>query len=214
MSQEILEKLKNAVINGDSETARDETKKALKAGISASEALDALVAGMNVIAKKFEDAEIFLPQVMVAADAMVEGIKILEPELSKRGATAKLGTVVIGTVQGDIHDIGKTLVAIMLRGAGFEVHDLGRDVKIPLYWETAKATNADIVAVSALMSTTTLFQRNVVEAGKEEGLYPKVKVLVGGACTTPEWAEKIGANYGANAAEAIKVARALVGKGG
>lgn len=213
MSKAILDKLKNAVIEGDSDAATSGAKEALESGIPASQAVDALAAGMNEIARRFEDAEIYLPQVMVAADAMIAGIKVLEPELSKTGATAKLGTVVIGTVQGDIHDIGKTLVAIMLRGAGFEVHDLGRDVKIPLYWETAKKTNADIVAVSALMSTTTLFQRNVVLAGKEEGLYPKIKVLVGGACTSPEWAEKIGASYGQNAAEAIRVAKAMVGKG-
>ncbi len=167
---------------------------------------------MNHVAKQFEDAEIFLPQVMVASEAMIAGIDILEPELVKGGASSKLGKVVIGTVEGDIHDIGKTLVAIMLRGAGFEVHDLGRDVKVERYWEVAKETGADIVAVSALMSTTTLNQRKVVQVGKEEGLYPKTKVLVGGACTTPEWAEKIGAFYAENAATAINVCRNMVGK--
>ncbi|MCP8307828.1 MAG: cobalamin-dependent protein [archaeon] len=212
MSKAILDKLKNAVIEGDSDVATTGSKDALKSGISAKEAVDALASGMGVIAQKFEDAEIWLPQVMVAADAMIAGIKVLEPELAKAGASAKLGTVVIGTVQGDIHDIGKTLVGIMLRGAGFEVHDLGRDVKIPLYWETAKSVNADLVAVSALMSTTTLFQRNVVLAGKEEGLYPKIKVIVGGACASPEWAEKIGASYAQNAGEALKVVKAMMGR--
>lgn len=212
MSKTILDKLKNAVIHGDSDVATSEAKEALKAHISAKDALDALSAGMSVIAQQFEDAEIWLPQVMVGAEAMIEGIKVLEPELAKAGATGKLGTVVIGTVQGDIHDIGKTLVGIMLRGAGFEVHDLGRDVKIPLYWETAKAKNADLVAVSALMSTTTLFQRNVVLTGKEEGLYPKIKVIVGGACASPEWAEKIGASYAQNAGEALKVVKTMLRK--
>ncbi len=209
---EILETIKNAVISGDTEKAKSEVTKALSSGIPAKTVLDALVSGMNVIAKQFEDAEIYLPQVMVAADAMIAGINILEPELVKGGATAKMGTVVIGTVEGDIHDIGKTLVGMMLRGAGFDVHDLGRDVKVERYWEVAKEKNADIVAVSALMSTTTLNQRRVVEVGKEEGLYPKVKVLVGGACTTPEWAEKIGAYYAENAGVAIAVARKMVGK--
>ncbi len=212
MSKAILDKLKNAVIKGESDVTTSGSKEALKAGVSAKDAVDALAAGMGIIAQKFEDAEIYLPNVMVAADAMIAGIKVLEPELAKAGATAKLGTVVIGTVQGDIHDIGKTLVGIMLRGAGFDVTDLGRDVKIPLFWENAKAKNADVVAVSALMSTTTLFQRHVVLAGKEEGLYPKIKVLVGGACASPEWAEKIGASYAQNAGEALKVAKAMMKK--
>jgi methanogenic corrinoid protein MtbC1 len=154
--------LKNAVIQGDADTAKSGVNEALRSGMSAKDTLEALVSGMNVIAKQFEDAEIYLPQVMVAADAMIAGIDILEPELAKTGKTAGMGKVVIGTVQGDIHDIGKTICAIMLRGAGFQIFDLGRDVKIDLYWDTAKANDADIVAVSALMSTTTLFQRNVV----------------------------------------------------
>ena len=204
------DKLKNAVIQGDADTAKSGVNEALRSGMSAKDTLDALVSGMNVVAKQFEDAEIYLPQVMVAADAMIAGIDLLEPELAKAGKTAAMGKVVIGTVQGDIHDIGKTICAIMLRGAGFQIFDLGRDVKIDLYWETAKANDADIVAVSALMSTTTLFQRNVVEAGKEAGMYPKVGVLVGGACATPEWAEQIGAAFGANASEAVYRAREMV----
>jgi dimethylamine corrinoid protein len=147
---------------------------------------------------------------MVAAEAMEAGIKVLEPELAKTGGTAKLGKVVIGTVEGDIHDIGKTLVAIMMRGGGFEVWDLGRDVKVDRYWEVAKANGCNIVAVSALMSTTTLNQRRVVNAGKEWNMYPKVKVLVGGACATPEWGEKIGATYAANASDALAKARMMV----
>lgn len=208
----VLEVLKKGVIEGDTELIKREVTSAIKSGLPPQQILDALVSGMNHVAKQFEDAEIFLPQVMVASEAMIAGIEILEPELTKGGATSKLGKVVIGTVEGDIHDIGKTLVAIMLRGAGFEVHDLGRDVKVEKYWETAKAVGANIVAVSALMSTTTLNQRKVVQAGKEEGLYPNTKVLVGGACTTPEWAEKIGAYYAENAAQAVRVARNMVGK--
>lgn len=208
----ILESLKKGVIEGDAELVKREVGSAIKSGLPPQQILDSLVSGMNHVAKQFEDAEIFLPQVMVSSEAMIAGIEILEPELTKGGATSKLGKVVIGTVEGDIHDIGKTLVAIMLRGAGFEVHDLGRDVKVEKYWETAKTVGANIVAVSALMSTTTLNQRKVVQAGKEEGLYPKTKVLVGGACTTPEWAEKIGAYYAENAAQAVRVARSMVEK--
>ncbi len=204
------EKMKKAVIDGEADIAKTETMNALKSGVSAKEALDALVSGMNVVSKQFEDAEIYLPQVMAAAEAMQAGIAVLEPELAKTGGTAKPGKVVIGTVEGDIHDIGKSLVAIMLRGGGFEVFDLGRDVKVERYWEVAKEKGCNIVAVSALMSTTTLNQRRVVQAGKEAGLYPAVKVLVGGACTTPEWAEKIGAVYGANASEGLARAREMV----
>lgn len=208
----VLEVLEKGVIEGDTELVKREVTSAIKSGLPPQRILDALVSGMNYVAKQFEDAEIFLPQVMVASEAMIAGIEILEPELTKGGTTSKLGKVVIGTVEGDIHDIGKTLVAIMLRGAGFEVHDLGRDVKVEKYWETAKAFGANIVAVSALMSTTTLNQRKVVQVGKEEGLYPNIKVLVGGACTTPEWAEKIGAYYAENSAQAVRVARNMVGK--
>jgi dimethylamine corrinoid protein len=168
------------------------------------------MSGMNVVSQQFEDAEIYLPQVMVAAEAMQAGIKLLEPELAKAGKTAKTGSVVIGTVEGDIHDIGKSLVAIMLRGGGFEVFDQGRDTKVEKYWEVAKEHNCNLVAVSALMSTTTLNQRRVVQAGKEAGLYPKVKVLIGGACASPEWAEKIGAVYGANASDGLNKAREMV----
>ena len=203
--------MKDSVIKGDAGTAKAEAGKALSAGMSAKEALDALVSGMNVIAKQFEDAEIYLPQVMVAADAMIAGIEVLEPALAKAGATASPGKVVIGTVQGDIHDIGKTIAAIMLRGAGFTVFDLGRDVPIGNFWSTCKENDCQIVAVSALMSATTLFQRNVIEEGKEEGLYPKVGVLIGGACTTPEWAEEIGAVLANNASEGVYRAREMVG---
>jgi len=204
------EKLKNAVVNGETDIAKSETQAALRSGVSAKDTLAALMAGMNIVAKGFDDAEMYLPQVMVAAEAMEAGIKILEPELAKAGGTAKPGKVVIGTVEGDIHDIGKTLVAIMMRGGGFEVWDLGRDVKVERYWDVAKENGCNIVAVSALMSTTTLNQRRVVSAGKEVGMYPKVKVLIGGACATPEWGEKIGATYAANASDALAKARMMV----
>jgi dimethylamine corrinoid protein len=204
------EKLKKLVIDGDTDNIKRETEHALRSGASAKDILDVLLSGMNVVAKGFDDAEMYLPQVMVAAEAMQAGIAVLEPELIKAGGTAKLGKVVIGTVEGDIHDIGKTLVAIMLRGGGFDVWDLGRDVKIERYWEVAKEHGCNIVAVSALMSTTTLNQRRVVATGKEEGMYPKVKVLVGGACATPEWGEQIGATYASNASDALNKARMMV----
>jgi len=213
MSEEILERIKRSVVEGNAEEARSAAEEGLKKGLSAHTILDALVAGMNVISKRFEDGEIFLPEVMMAADAMIAGISVIEPELTRGGGTAKLGKVVIGTVEGDIHDIGKNLVAIMLKGAGFEVFDLGKDVPVEKFVEKAKEVDAQIIAVSALMSTTTPGQKRVVEAAKEAGIYPKVKIMVGGACTTPEWAQQIGAHYAPNAAEAAKLAKSLVGGG-
>jgi dimethylamine corrinoid protein len=206
--QEIVESLRNSVIIGDREETKKLVEKALKSGMSAKEILDALTSGMNEIGRRFEDGEIFLPEVMLAADAMYAGLEILEPELLKGGETSKLGKVVIGTVEGDIHDIGKNIVKIMLQGAGFEVYDLGKDVPCEDFVNKAKEVKADIIGVSALMSTTTPGQKRVAEIAKEEGL--KVEIMVGGACTTPEWAQNIGAHYAANATEAVKLAKSLV----
>ncbi len=208
--EELLERIRNAVVNGDVETAKEGVKKGLEANIPAKELLNALLEGMNIVGDLFDKGEYFLPQVMLAADAMTESIKILEPELTKGGEATSAGKVVIGTIEGDIHDIGKNLVAIMLRGNGFEVYDLGKDVPAEEFIKKAKEVSADIIAVSALMSTTTPGQKKVVEAAKEEGIYSKVKIMVGGACTTPEWAEKIGAYYAPDASEAAKLAKKLV----
>jgi dimethylamine corrinoid protein len=208
--QEIVELLKNGVIVGDKEGVKKLVEEALKSGMSARDVLDALTNGMNEIGRRFEDGEIFLPEVMLAADAMYAGLEILEPELLKGGETSKLGKVVIGTVEGDIHDIGKNIVKIMLQGAGFEVYDLGKDVPCENFVEKAKEVKANIIGVSALMSTTTPGQKRVAEIAKEEGL--KVEIMVGGACTTREWAESIGAHYAPNATEAVKIARSLVSR--
>lgn len=207
-----LGRLKEAVIDGNIDIVRRIAQEVLISGISAKEVSDTLSLGMSIIAQRFEDGEIFLPQVMVATDAAHEGHKVAEPELIRIVGKAKMGTIVIGTIEGDIHDLGKNIIATMLKGFGFEVHDLGRDVKVENYIIKAKKTNADVIMVSARNSTTTVIQKRVVEAAKEAGIYPKTKVIVGGACTTPEWAEKIGASYGANAAEAIRVAKTMLGK--
>ncbi len=182
----------------------------LSLGMSAKSILDHLVSGMNVIGQRFEDGELFLPEVMLAAEAMVAGISLLEPILAQQGLNASKGRVVIGTVEGDIHDIGKNLIGIMLKGNGFQVFDLGKDVPVANYVAKAKEVNADVVGISALMSTTTPGQRKVIELAKEEGIYGKVRFIVGGACTTPEWAEKIGASYATNAAEAVRVIQSLI----
>jgi len=158
--------LKNTIVNGDMDAAKSETTKALRSGAKATDVLEALVSGMNYVAKQFEEAEVYLPQVMVAADAMSAAVTILEPELAKSGSTAKSGKVALGTVEGDIHDIGKALVGIMLKGAGFDVIDLGRDCKVERFWECAKDNKCDLVVVSALMSTTTMNDKKVIAAGK------------------------------------------------
>ncbi len=202
--------LREIIIAGDQNGAKVAVQESLSIGMSAKNILDHLVSGMNVIGQRFEDGEIFLPEVMLAADAMTAGISLLEPVLAQQGFNTSKGKVVIGTVEGDIHDIGKNLIGIMLRGNGFQVFDLGKDVPVATYVIKAKEVCANVVGISALMSTTTPGQKKVIEMAKEEGIYGKVKFIVGGACTTPEWAEKIGASYATNAAEAVRVIQSLI----
>ena len=215
MSHEILEEMKNAVVNFDVERAVESAKRALEMGIDPVEAIDkGLTKGLRIIGEKFEKGELFLMHIVAAAETAKRAIdEVLQPEILKRKTERKvLGKVVIGTAAGDIHDIGKNLVAVMLFIAGFEVFDLGRDVPVGEFIKKAKDVNADIVATSALLSTTLLVQQEIIEALKEAGIRDKVKVMVGGAPVTQEWAERIGADgYGADAIEAVGVAKRLLG---
>ena len=215
MSHEVLEELKNAVTDFDEEKAVESARKALEMGIDPVEAIEGgLTKGLRIIGEKFEKDELFLMHIVAAAEAARRAIdEVLQPEILKRKAERKvLGRVVIGTVHGDIHDIGKNLVAVMLFIAGFEVFDLGRDVPVKEFVKKAKDVNADIVAASTLISTTLLMQREIIEALEAAGIRGKVKVLVGGAPVTQEWAERIGADgYGADAMEAAGVAKRLLG---
>lgn len=215
MSHEVLEELKNAVTDFDEEKAVESARKALEMGIDPVEAIEGgLTKGLRIIGEKFEKEELFLMHIVAAAEAARRAIdEVLQPEILKRKAERKvLGRVVIGTVHGDIHDIGKNLVAVMLFIAGFEVFDLGRDVPVKEFVKKAKDVNADIVAASTLLSTTLLMQREIIEALEAAGIRGKVKVLVGGAPVTQEWAERIGADgYGADAMEAAGVAKRLLG---
>ena len=211
-----LEKLKKAIEEGDVSMAEEAAKEALEAGVPPYEAIiDGLSKGMDTISKGFENGEIFLTQMVLAADAMTAATKILEAKIPKDElARGRMGTVVIGTPQGDIHEIGKNIVSTLLRGSGFDVVDIGRDVPIEEFADKAKELNANIVAASTLMTTTTPLQAAIIKALKEAGIRDKVKTLHGGATVTAEYIRSIGGDgYAENAAEAVRVAKKLVGKG-
>jgi dimethylamine corrinoid protein len=181
--------------------------------LTPQEIIDSLAAGMNEVGIRFERGRLFLPHVMVAANAMTSGVKIIEKDLPKGEAGKSLGVIVTGTVEGDVHDIGKSIVSTMLQCAGYEVHDLGRDVPTKNFIDTIKDKNADMVGLSALMTTSMQTQKEVIEVLVEKGLRKNVKVMVGGAPATQSWAEKIGADgYGENASEAVKKAGELLKK--
>jgi len=209
---EIIEGLKKAVLNYDVEAAAELAKKAVDAGIDPVKAIEeGLAAGIREVGEKFGRKEIFLPELIMAAETMNSGLKVLEPEIKKRKTERKsMGKVLIGTVAGDIHDIGKTIVAAMLTANGFEVIDLGVDVPTETFVEKVKEHQPQILALSALLTTSMPMQKEVIEALEKAGLRDKVKVMIGGAPTSREWAKEIGAEgYGANAAEAVEIAKKL-----
>jgi len=212
---QILKELANVVLEFDEDAAKAVAQRALEAGIDPSEAIDnGLRKGLETVGKKFESGDLYLPHLIMASDAMLAAVKILEKAIPKeRIHEAKLGTIVIGTVADDIHDIGKNIVIGMLRSAGFEVHDLGRDVPTTRFVETAEGVKADIIALSALMTTTMHRMKEVIDDLKSLGLRNKYRVMVGGGPVTREWAESIGADgYGENAPKAVEVAKKLLGK--
>jgi corrinoid protein of di/trimethylamine methyltransferase len=207
---ELLEALRQAIVDGMPEHAADLARRAMEQGVEPAQALDqGCVPGMDHVGQRFGCHEMFLPDVMAASEAMKAAVAVLEPEMRRRGAERKArGTVVLGTVKGDIHEIGKSLVAIMLSAAGFRVHDLGVSVATEAFASKIREVDADIVGVSALLTTTMTVQRSVVESLDREGLRPRVKIMVGGAPVTRRWAEEIGADgYAKNASEAVTLAR-------
>jgi 5-methyltetrahydrofolate--homocysteine methyltransferase len=205
-----LEGIAQALIEGDANTVKQKVEEALDEGVSPEKVLnEGLVAGMDVIGKRFKANEIFMPEVLVAARAMNSGMDVLAPKLAETGVKPK-GTVVIGTVKGDLHDIGKNLVAMMLKGGGFQVVDQGTDVAPENFVAAAQEANADIIALSALLTTTMPQMANVVDAVKEAGM--DVKVIIGGAPITQDYADEIGASgYSPDAASAVDLAKELVG---
>ncbi|MDH4239863.1 MAG: corrinoid protein [Phycisphaerae bacterium] len=204
-----LKALADAIIKGDQNTAVEITKAALDEGTEAESVLnDGLIAGMEVIGARFKKNEVYIPEVLIAARAMKMAMEILEPELVKAGVKPR-GKFLIGTVQGDLHDIGKNLVAMMLKGAGFEVIDLGVDIGPEKFVEQAKAAGAQIVGMSALLTTTMPSIEKTVNALKEAGV--TAKIMIGGAPVTQGYADKIGADgYSPDAASAVDTAKSLV----
>lgn len=209
----ILEDIKNALMKGDREGVAKSTKEALEKGMSIKDILDnALIAGMEVIGGKFKRNEVFIPEVLISAKAMHAGMALLEPHFLKHGIKP-IGKVVIGTVKGDLHDIGKNIVSMMFKGACFEVHDIGIDASVEKFLEAVKNTNADLVAMSSLLTTSMNSMRDIIKALSAAGLRQRVKVMVGGAPVTQTFAESIEADgYAKDAASAVDKAKELLRK--
>ena len=200
MAQELLEKIQAAVVNMQPEAARALTEQALKDGVRPLELLRrGLIAGLEVVGVKFKNDEIFLPEVMLSAKAFQEAFRLIEP-LLKAGDYRPRGKVLIGTVAGDVHDIGKNIVAVLLKGNGYAVVDAGADVAAGRFIELAQAEQPDVIGLSALLTTTMPVMKKVIEELNKTGLRERVKVIIGGAPVTADYARSIGADgYGEDA---------------
>ena len=207
----MIEKIKEGIIDGNRKGVATDVAKALEAGVKPEEILNgAMIPAMAEVGRLYEQGEFYIPEMLVSARSMSAGMEILRP-LLKQGDLKPLGKVVIGTAQGDLHDIGKNLVAMMLEGNGFEVTDLGNDVSPEKFIEAVKASGAQIVAISALVTTTMAAMGRTVEAFKAAGLRDQVKVIVGGAPLSQAYADSIGADgYSADANAAVQLAKKLV----
>ncbi len=214
MHENVSREMSSAVLTFDVDEVKRVVRQLLNNGFSANEIVDALAQALKLVGDKFDKGELFLMHLVSAGVACKTALtEVLEPELQKSGGkkTGSLGKVVIGTVSGDIHDIGKSIVSSMLFAAGFEVHDLGVDVQTDAFIRKVREVKADILGLSALLTTTMPVQREVIKALIAAGNRDRVKVIVGGAPTTKEWAEKIGADsHAENATEAVRVAKRLM----
>lgn len=207
----ILEDILNSVVQGDKEAVTAAVKKALAAKIDPANIIrEGLTRGLNIVGDKFERLEVYLPEMLMSAEAVKAGVEIVRPHI-KAGSIKQEGVVVIGTIQGDVHDIGKNIVAFYLDVCGFEVYDLGSEVSIYTFVDQAEEKQADIIGISALLTTTMAYIPDVIEELKRRGLRDEYMVMVGGGAVTQEWASKIGADgSGADFGEATRVARELM----
>ncbi|MCP4231083.1 MAG: cobalamin-binding protein [bacterium] len=211
---DLLQQLSKLVEKGDNKIIGEITNKAVAEGLPPQQIVnDGFIAGMDVVGERFRKHEVFLPDVLLAAKAMRVGMDIVEP-LLKMDDVPVIGKVILGTVQGDLHDIGKNLVAVLLEGAGFKVIDLGNDVPPERFVEAALEEEADVIGMSTLLTTTMPMMKNVIDAVNESGLSEDVRTIIGGAPVSAEYAGEIGADaYGYDGANAVERIKALVGVG-
>jgi 5-methyltetrahydrofolate--homocysteine methyltransferase len=206
-----LQEIYDSIIDGEQDVTLEAVQAALDAGMDPEVILtESMIAAMAEVGRLFEEGEFFVPEMLISARAMQSGLSILKPRLVEADVKS-VGKVVIGTVKGDLHDIGKNLVAMMLEGAAFEVKDLGTDVSPEAFVEEVNKSGADLVAMSALLTTTMPSMKSTIDALKSAGLRDGVKVMVGGAPLTPEYADRIGADgYSADANQAVALAKSLI----
>ncbi len=208
---DILETIREMVVGGKFKEIEEEVQRAVDSGIDLNRLInDALISAMDIVGKRFADGDIYVPEMLVSAKTMKQGLDIIKPLLTA-GEAEHRGTIVMGTVKGDLHDIGKNLVIMMMEGAGFRIVDMGVDVKIEDLIDTVKKEEADVLGLSALLTTTMPEMQKVIESLEEAGLRNQLKVIVGGAPIDQRFADKIGADgFGADAVEAVQLAREFV----
>lgn len=210
---ELLKKIIDDLQRGDSESVVTLVKQAISQNLPTDRILyQGLVAGMQIVSEKFKNNECFIPEVLVSAKAMNQGLEVLKPHLADSDIQSQ-GKVILGTVRGDLHDIGKNIVAMLLQGAGFKIIDLGADVSKEKFLESVEKEDADIVGMSALLTTTMIYMKETIEAIKGAGMGQEVKFMIGGAPVTDEFARQIGADgYAPDAASAVDLAKSLLAK--
>jgi 5-methyltetrahydrofolate--homocysteine methyltransferase len=214
MADKLLTGITASIIEGEPDKTVDLTRQAIEAKVEPLTIInDGLVPGMNVVGEKFQSGEYFLPHLIIAASGMQQAMELLEPELQARQETVeRAGTVVIGSVAGDIHEIGKSLVGTMMAASGFQVYDVGVDVPTEAFVAKVQETGANVLGLSALLTTTMTVQREIIEALEEAGIRDQVKVIIGGAPVNQEWADTIGADgYAEDAVGAIELVNRLIG---
>ncbi len=211
---DIIQQAQAAIETGDADAAVQLAKQGLEQGIDGIELLNnGFIVGINKVGDLFGEGQLFLPELIMSATAMQGVIEIINAVLEKKGKKQTLGKIVIGTVEGDLHDIGKTIVVSLLRANGFDVNDLGRDVPVDRFIEEAEAFGADVIGTSALLTTTMNVQKELVEKLEEKGLKGKYKTIVGGAPVTERWAKRIGADaYAADATDGVRKIKELLEK--